>query len=838
MRRPLLWYAVAWIVGAAAAGSAWFVLPRPASLWIALGAVMAAAAIWLCKLPRANMLVVPLLAAAAFGYGEWRDGRNVTAIVDAAATDTGALSGIEATALGRIVSPVDVDGDRASFEFEAHELRLGDSGTPIALRERMRVNVRLLAQQEQAAARQFERTDRVEVSGILLRPEPGRNFGGFDYREYLRRHHIHWLLSVKGIAHVERSAAGSQLGTDRLLLWSDRLRAALAAKMDSIFPADQSGLMKSMLIGWQEDMDPEQYRQFSKLGLTHILAISGMNVAIFLGLLFAVLKRLRLTRESTLLVGIAAMPGYVLLTGASPSIVRAGIMSMMALYAARRGWLKDGLHLAALAAWAMLVWEPYYLYDVGFQLTFAITAALLAGVPRIARLLPIRKEALRQAAAITIVSQLVSFPITVYYFNVFSLLSWLANALFVPVFGTLLFPASLVSLLLGLVWMPLGRVSGALTGFLSRWTLWAIDRLAAVDGFQLIWPTPSPLWIAAYFATLALLLAALTRRFAPRDYEPPPGTAAQPSVWPVAACAAALALLLVYGYTPDRFSRTATVEFLDVGQGDAALIRTPSRKYILVDGGGTLSFRKPVDDWKERRNPFEVGRSVVVPLLQQRGVHKLDMVIATHEDQDHIGGLQAVAEQIPIGRFAFNGTLKPGATAERLFRTLLDRGVSLVPARRGSVWQADAETKLTVLAPGENSEKLRIADKQNNESVAFTLELYGRRFLFTGDMEAPEEEDILHSPAVSTTPTAPIDVMKIAHHGSKTSTTSAWLDRWRPQLAVISVGARNSYGHPSGVVLQRLWTARIPAVRTDLSGGVRFVVAPQQFRFETKLKNN
>jgi competence protein ComEC len=838
MRRPLLWYVAAWIAGAAAAG-AWPGLGLP--LWVGIGAMAAAAVVWLRKLPRGNALVVPLLALAAFGYGEWRDSRNVTAL-SAVSADLDALSGSEVTAEGKIASPVDVDGNRASFELEVKRLQFGSESEPVAANEKMRVTVQLLEQREQEAARRFGRTDAVRLSGVLLRPEPSRNFGGFDYRDYLRHRHIHWILSVKGIGQVSRLDNGAApISAERLLRWNDTLRAALAARMERIFPADQSGLMKGMLIGWQDDMDPEQYRQFSKLGLTHILAISGMNVAVFLGLLFALLKRLRVTRESSLWIGIAAMPGYVLLTGASPSVVRAGVMAMLALYAARRGRLKDGLHLAALAAWAMLAWEPYFLYDVGFQLTFVITAALLAGVPRVSRLLPIRKEKIRQAAAVTIVSQLVSFPITVYYFNAFSLLSWLANALFVPVFGAVLFPAALVSLAAGLVWLPLGRLAGAATGLLSRWTLWAIDRLAAIDGFQLIWPRPSPLWIATYFAALSLLLAALARRLAVHELQPP-AAFRQPASWrPAAACATALALLLVYGYTPDRLSRTASVEFLDVGQGDAALIRTPSRKFILIDGGGTLTFRKAGEEWRDRRNPFEVGRSVVVPLLLQRGVHKLDYVIATHEDQDHIGGLQAVAEQIPIGRFVFNGTLKPDPKVNRLFRTLLDKGVPLVPAGQVPELYPDAETAISVLAPsGDRTSKLRVADRQNNESVVFLLRLYGFRFLFTGDMEAPEEEEVLgqHPMPHPQQENQSIDVMKVAHHGSKTSTTPAWLDRWHPRYAVISVGARNVYGHPSPPVLQRLQAANVEVKRTDLDGAVRFVVEPQRLRLLTALAPN
>ncbi|MFC0215843.1 DNA internalization-related competence protein ComEC/Rec2 [Paenibacillus chartarius] len=833
MNRPLTWFVVSWIAGSAASFQ-WPQLHVP--VWLTVIAGISALFVWLLRLPGGWLGAALLLLFASCGYTDWRDSRNVTGL-SSLAEHMDELSGSEVKAEGRIASAVDVDGDRAVFVLQAASLTLGE--TRIApMEERMRVSVRLLEKEDQQLAKQWERGDHVELDGgVLLRPEPSRNFGGFDYRRYLRHQHIHWLISSKGMEQVNVTKGEQlQLAPSTLLLWNDRLRAGLAERMDTIFPSDQSGLMKSMLIGWQEDMNPEQYSQFSKLGLTHILAISGMNVAIFLGLVFGLLKLLRVTKETSLWVGIALMPGYIVLTGASPSIVRAGLVAMLALYAARRGWLKDGLNLTALAAWAMLAWEPYYLFDVGFQLSFLITAALLIGVSRVSRLLPFRHERVKQAAAITIVSQIVSFPVTVTYFNGFSMLSWLANTMFVPIFSLLLFPSALIALFVGLLVPPAGQPFGSLSGLLSRATVWAIEKMADIDGFQLIWPTPSPVWTVLYFAGFVMLYRALAARVDAQAVD-----AERRPIWPISAATAGLVLLLYYGYTPDRFNRTGWVEFLDVGQGDSALIRTPAGKYMLVDGGGTLTFRKPGEEWKERRKPFEVGRSVVVPLLKHRGVHKLDYVISTHEDIDHLGGLQAVAEEIPIGKFVFNGTLKSEAKVEQLFRTLLDKKVPLISSTTLRSIELDRHSKLSILPgrAGEPDPALRLAAKQNNESIVFLLQMSGYRWLFTGDMEKSQEVSVLSAlrshPDYSRGEGAPVDVMKVAHHGSKTSTTDMWLQRWQPKLAVISVGARNSYGHPSPDVVERLEAGGADLLRTDLNGAVRMAAKPNGLRIETKL---
>jgi competence protein ComEC len=295
--------------------------------------------------------------------------------------------------------------------------------------------------------------------------------------------------------------------------------------------------------------------------------------------------------------------------------------------------------------------------------------------------------------------------------------------------------------------------------------------------------------------------------------------------------------LLYYGYTPDRWDPNGWVEFIDVGQGDAALIRTPKGKHLLVDGGGTLTFRKPGEEWKERHDPFEVGRKTVVPLLKQRGVHQLDAVILSHEDQDHSGGLQAVVEEIPIKQFLFNGTLKPDTKVKTLFQTLLDQNIPIIGVHDNQEFKADAETALRFLYPfadHKEASDIRIAKQQNNYSLVFLLTMKGHTWLFTGDMEKDAEADILQSrnkPDYH----PPVDVLKVAHHGSKTSTTEAWLDFWKPKVAVISVGARNVYGHPSPQVVSRLEEHKTELYRTDIQGAVRMEIGKDGISIRSKL---
>ncbi|UJF35031.1 ComEC/Rec2 family competence protein [Paenibacillus hexagrammi] len=508
MKRPVVLGCCLWITG--------YVLAMYIELpWLSLTASVVllglAAALLMFRLPARQPLCMLLLVGAALGFYHWYDQRNVSALLRLEPKQE-LLDGSEVTLLGRIGSPVTVDGDRASFTVEADAIRF-QSGDAFPLGgESVQVSLRLMQQAEQDVAARWRRGDAATLAGTLRSPSPARNFGGFDYRRYLRFHRIHWLLTAKGAdqARVE-PATPKRFGIVTLLRWNDELRDSLSRRADAIFPPKQAGFMKSMLIGMKDDLDPDRFQQFSELGLTHILAISGLHVAVFLGVCIWLMKKLRLTKETYLLVCIALLPMYILLTGASPSVTRAGLMSMIVLYAIRRGVIKDALHIAAISAWVMLVVNPYYLLDVSFQLSFLVTVGLIVGVQRVSELCQewIRSAAIRNMLSITLVSQLISFPVSIYYFNQFSLLSWAANACLVPIISMVIFPLGMTALVVGLVSIPVGHCVGWLLSWLNECLFWVTDHLQMLREFKTIWPSPSMIWIAAYYGLLVLIYCAL-----------------------------------------------------------------------------------------------------------------------------------------------------------------------------------------------------------------------------------------------------------------------------------------------------------------------------------------
>lgn len=884
MRRPLVLFTVCWVLGSAAAAGL-----AVSGIVLAGGALVVALLALLLRRRASWPLAAACLTAFGVAAGErmWADAHNATALPElyaaaAAAVVPDASTMYEVEASGTIVSAVEVDGDRVQFVMTAEDVAvMGEQSPRVLGGERLLVQVRLAAQPDQTVAAAGQRGDRVRLAGSLGLPAEATNFGGFDYRRYLHSQRIHWLLKVKGIAAVE-TGAGSRWSTESLLGRIDSIRAWLGSRMDELYPAEQSGYMKGLVLGISEDLDPERFRQFSQLGLTHILAISGLHVAVFLYVLGGMLRLLRMTRERMLLIMITAVPLYVLLAGGSPSVIRAGMMAMLGLAAARMNKLKDGLHLLAAAALIMLAWDPYMLGNVSFQLSFIVTAGLIIGVPPVRRWLPqsTRWKTLFDLVAVTIVAQAVSFPLTVFYFNGFHPLSLPANFILVPFISFIVMPLGGASLILDSIWSPAAKLLAVATSIANELTFGFVLKLSEIQSLQLIWATPPVLWVVYMYMALWLLFFLLgrshrngeeSRRMNQGDKEeandlssisspllhlssqsgemtaPLGQGAASPNplsmqrTWKAgnhpssrvipAIIAAALIIPLLWAYKPDWQNTDAVISILDVGQGDAILIRSVTGKHVLIDGGGTVMFRKPGEEWRNRRDPFEIGRHVVVPLLRKRGVHAIDLLVISHLDSDHIKGLMAVLRDIPVKRILWNGTMKTSDDAIGLFREAIDRRIPLFESSEEGSWMIDEHSRIEIADSAEAAKDLSvgipIVEEQNGHSVIMLLHIYNRSFLFTGDADARQERALVERLALKQTERGlkpNIDVLKIAHHGSKTSTTQEWLDYWRPAMAVISVGRGNIYGHPYPEVLRRLEQEYIQILRTDRGGEVQFRV--------------
>ena len=608
------------------------------------------------------------------------------------------------------------------------------------------------------------KSGRYRVTGRVQLPTWYRNPGAFDLGAW---------LTGRGVKYALRVQKAVRLPDDALEVIRQHARAGVQAGL----PPREAALMLGVALGDSYDFSrlpdtPEglSWREiFSRSGLTHVMALSGQQISILVIALSFALSPLKIWRYPLLML---VLIGYIVVVGFSPSVTRAVIMGMVVLGSL---WLGRGrleaLPALGFSAVATLLLEPRWLFDLGFQLSYLAVLGMILFIAPALKLLPKASTPMQYligGIAATLGASALTLPLTASSFGLIAPLSPFPN-LIAEALMQLLVP-------LGFVTALLGPGPSAIVNVITlpiAWLLLETARLFALAPV-LEWGQISVLGMTVYYAALLAMLLMLNGYIRPRF-----------------ALLVPLAGVLITGGLA-RVPHPKIV-YLDVGQGDSSLIRVPGAD-ILIDGGGT-----PQGD-------FDVGKRVVVPALRSLGVKNL-IVIATHADSDHIEGLEAVLDRGGVsalvighdkamGEDAFWDTLKAAAVRNR---------VPMREVRRGEVWRFGAAT---LRFTGPRADTL---PEDNQNSVAFALEYAGKRYLFLGD--TPGELEAQMNPGALT-------VLKAAHHGSRFSTSETLMQRTRPQIAVISSGLSNTYGHPSRTMLQRLERFGAKIYRTDREGAI------------------
>jgi competence protein ComEC len=605
--------------------------------------------------------------------------------------------------------------------------------------------------------------DRLVVTGLLERP--GGSFG-----EYLRHRGYPAELSVSTL-RIEGPPSGP------LLRAADRLRAALRGSFGRVFPDREAGLLMGLTLGDTSRLDPVVAERFKATGLTHLLAVSGENVAMFLAPILAFVGLLRLGRRATFGVGVFAVAFFVVLTRAEPSVLRAAAMAMLAMLGVFVGRPRSAPALMGGAVLLLLAFDPTLVYAVGFQLSVGATAGIAALSAPIAERLRWMPPGLAMAAGTTLGAQAGVTPLLLHYFGAVPTVTVIANLLAAPAVG----PGMLLGLLaaaIGVVWTTGGVVIAAA----ARIPIGYIEGLAA----QLArWPLPSLTSSGGRAWQLAAGVAAVT------------GAA----WWIRSGCRLSRRGVLALGVVFALFTaanafaagtpRGLSVTFFNVGQGDAALVRSPGGAAILIDGGP---------------DPEQVAAK-----LAATGVHRLDVVVATHPHADHVAGLPAVLARYPVGV-----VLDPGCPGDSPFYAAFLRAVAASgdPVRHPRAGQRlqVGDVRIEVLGPEHCAHGTE--SDPNNDSLVLRVSIRTDAVLFAADAEVPEQTEVLRDGG----PLLHATVLKVAHHGGDTS-LDGFVGAVGASVAVVSVGP-NRYGHPVPSVLLRLAREGMRVFRTDRAGDV------------------
>jgi competence protein ComEC len=635
---------------------------------------------------------------------------------------------------------------------------------------------------------------KVAVNGRLQTPPDNPDF---SYRDYLARQGIHSMISRPRITVL----AENQGSPIKQAIFTFKQNAQTT--INHILPDPQASLLAGILLGNDNGLPDTLAEQFRTTGLTHIIAISGFNIAILIAIMVSAAQPL-VGRKPAVAAAIVGVTLYTILVGADASVVRAAIMGSLYLIASRLlgrpSFPYASLFLAALLMTAL---NPLTLWDVGFQLSFGATLGLMLYADPITRwtrgkLLQWLDRAvvqqlmglLSEAVLVTLAAQILTLPLMIAYFGQLSVVSFLANALVLPVQpGVMLWGG--VATLAGMAVPLLGQILGWVAWLFLSYTIFMVRLLAAVPGAAV--PVSfSPTAVLGLFAVIAG--ATWWGKARPQQRQAISGWVKQNVSQKTAVSVTLLGALVAVTWAVQQPDGRLHVAFLDIGQGDATLITTPDGRQILVDGG---MFPSLLNDAMGQQMPF--------------WDREIDLVVATHPDADHVTGLATLFDRYTVGELLTNGAgLGESDVYDAVLRAAAEHDTPIRPVTAGTVIHLGDGLELVVLHPGTV-----LGDGRNDDSVTLRL-VYGNfSLLLPGDLEEAGETAVMSRAE----PLSSL-VLKAGHHGANTSSSAAWLTAVQPQIIVISVGADNNFGHPHPDMLARAEAAGAVVLRTDKLGTI------------------
>ncbi len=654
------------------------------------------------------------------------------------------------------------------------------------------------------------------LTGVLRQPQAQRNPGGFDYRGYLARQKVHGIIDSRGLVRIGKQVGFPPLG------WIERFRLRVETAIKATYRTKplHAQLIKGILLGKRSDIPSETLDVFRNSGTFHVLAVSGLHVGLIAAFCYLGFSRLPLPKEVLCVLTIVAVLVYACIVGFRPSVFRASLMAILFLFARIINRDADIFNLLAVAALLLLLLNPTQVWDVGFQLSFVAVAAIVYLVPKMEKhlrdwwqplefyrddssgiqrlFIRLGRRALKWLVlsyVITLAAQLGTGPIIAFHF--FRVYPWgILVGPFAVGFVSLIVAVGLLSIGAGLIWLPLAKPLALLNDAIIFLFLELIAIFGEVGGVLKVKP-PTLGFFCLYGG---LCLGIVHWRFVYNQWR----------------LATLVGLCLIAVWVWDRAFREKgqllEVVTLDVGQGDAAVIIFPDKRTMLIDGGIRRAY---YDEKRQRHIEYDAGERIVAPYLDSRGIRQLDIVLLTHPDIDHGGGLVHILENFDVRQvIGISDGISGSSTLARLRNTAKERGIPYSFKYAGDI-QLTPTATLTLLHPIDASTTELMDKDTNNDSLVIKLSYGTVDMLFTGDIGAPAESALIASGQ-----DLRAEILKVPHHGSRTSSTARFLDAVQARYAIFSLGKRNRYRFPHPDVVTRYQERGCVQLRTDELGAI------------------
>ncbi|OZM57765.1 DNA internalization-related competence protein ComEC/Rec2 [Lottiidibacillus patelloidae] len=620
--------------------------------------------------------------------------------------------------------------------------------------------------------------EKCHIVGTLEKPLTSKNFYDFNYASYLYFQEIHWILHVNEIDCKRKPL--SVLEKIKLL------RSKGIERVKQSYPKGINGYVNALIFGEKSSIPKDEYQLYQQQGLSHLLAISGLHVGTLFGFIYYIFIRIGLTKEKTRSLLLFILPLYAIIAGSAPSVVRASSMAFFFLLFLRLRKRMLALDAISIACIITLIYDPYKVFHLGFQLSFIVSFFLICSTRIISRY----QQRYKQLFVVTIIAQLASFPLVLYTNYEISIWSYFLNLLFIPVYSIVLLPLLFISFFI----IEFQAVFHGLISFVEFVFSTLLQLLIMVESFsfgKIIFGKPPIFIVLTYYFTLLVGFYIWEKNEGLKD---------------ILKAFTLFMILCIGHWLFPYFDGSIEVTILDVGQGDAIVLKLPyQREVIVIDTGKAIVN-------KEGEEIYNAGKAVVNPFLKAKGIKRINKLILTHGDIDHIGGATAILNNFPVNKLLLPKTNIKDKISE-LTKAASKKGIEIIYATRGMRWHVKSG-QFVILHPA----KQNYYNDSNNQSIVLLSELGNKKWLFTGDIEKEAEEEL-----TKVYKNMDVDVLKVAHHGSNTSSTLKFINETNPHVSVISVGRNNIYGHPHDDVLNRLRRNSGLVARTDRDGAITFI---------------
>lgn len=665
---------------------------------------------------------------------------------------------------------------------------------------------------------ELEYGDKILIKGEFAEPSESRNYGGFNYKEYLKSIKVHGTIKADSIEVLAKNS------NNPIFTFANNINLKIKENISKLIPEKYGAIFTGLILGDTSKVKEEVNDNFKIANISHVLAISGMHITYIVIGIELLLKR-EIGKRKTRIITIIVLVIYMFITGFSPSVVRASLMGIIMLISKLIHRKNDIWTSISLSLLILLIYNPFLILNVGLQLSYLGTIGIVCfnkNIYNFLRKLKIRNrkikyrinrkfilfiDKIKEILSVTLSAQIVILPILLFNFNILGIYFFISNILVSVIIGPIII-VGFVCILISFISIEIAKI---LSIFMSVGIqiLISISEISHLPFSKIYIPTPKVWQIVIYY----ICVIVINKIYMSFNLKEPDFTSIR---------IRNLVALLKFKFRQNRkkvlkflivfvllvfilniIPKKLKIHFVDVGQGDCTFITTPQNKTILIDGGGSMS------------EEYDVGKSTLLPYILDRGYTKLDYVFISHFDQDHSLGCAKIIENLTVSNLILNKQLEENDIYKHIVSIAKQKKVNLIYVKAGDVITLNG-VKIKILHP---QEKLIAENSINNNSIVFKLEYKSFSILFTGDIENIAEEVIL-----SKNINLKADILKVAHHGSKTSSSQRFIEAVSPKIALIGVGKNNMFGHPNREVIERLQSYGTKIYRTDECGEISITV--------------